>query len=190
MNRLSAFLMLAILGTAGPAFASAPEQDRLGGDFTLTDHHGNPFSLSSLRGKVVMLFFGYIYCPDVCPLTMAMAGQVLDSLGERSEQVVPLFVSLDPMRDKPDVLAPYVAHFHPRIVGLTGDPGKLKQVAEQYHVRHALHGDTRGEHYTLDHTAHLFLLNRGGRVAAIVPFGLSVEHLQEKVVGLLDDGAA
>ena len=68
-------------------------------------------------------------------------------------------------------------------------PGKLKKVAEQYHVRHAVHGDTGGEHYTLDHTAHLFLLNRVGRVAAIVPFGPSAEHLQAKVVGLLDDGA-
>ena len=67
MKRLSAVLMLVILGSTGPAFAANLGQDALGGDFTLTDHHGNPFSLSSLRGRVVMLFFGYTYCPDVCP---------------------------------------------------------------------------------------------------------------------------
>ncbi len=177
---------------AAPLLTVASDGDTgsLGGDFTLRDHQGKPFALGDVRGKIVMLSFGYTYCPDVCPLTLTMTGQVLDSLGDQADEVVPLFISLDPKRDTPELLAAYVRHFHPGIVGLTGEARQLEQAAESFKARFAFRGDTQGDRYTLDHTAHLYLLDARGRVAEIVPFGLPVEHVRGRVLALLGRNAA
>ena len=177
---------------AAPLLNRAADRDdgSLGGDFTLRDHHGEPFALGDVRGKIVMLSFGYTYCPDVCPLTLTMTGQVLDSLEDQADEVVPLFISLDPERDTPELLAAYVRHFHPTIVGLTGDAPAIQQVAELFKARFAFHGDTQGDRYTLDHTAHLYLLDARGRVAEIIPFGLPAEHIRRRVLALLGDTGA
>ncbi|MEZ5593493.1 MAG: SCO family protein [Gammaproteobacteria bacterium] len=93
----------------------------LGGDFTLTDHNGQPYHLQQDQGKIILLSFGYTSCPDVCPLTLAVVTATLRQLGERAAQVRPLFISVDPQRDTPPLLKSYVEHFHPSIIGLTGE---------------------------------------------------------------------
>jgi cytochrome oxidase Cu insertion factor (SCO1/SenC/PrrC family) len=160
-------------------------QPALGGDFTLTDTSGRPFSLRDVRGKVVLLSFGYTYCPDVCPLTLSRVSRVMKSLGDRAQSVVPLFVSLDPKRDTPAVLQQYVRYFDPRIIGLTGDKQQLKDVAVRFGVQFAYHGDPSGDRYTLDHTASLYILDSRGRIASIVPYGLPAEHILQQVIRLL-----
>ncbi len=169
------------------ADAESPVRSRadIGGDFTLTDHEGRDFSLRDLEGKAVLLSFGYTYCPDVCPLTLSVSAWVVDALAELDMDVVPVFVSLDPKRDTPDVLARYVKHFHPRMIGLTGSPEQLALVAERYSARFEINGDGWGDRYTLDHTSNLYVLDTRGELAAIVPYGLPAEHVAERVKRLL-----
>ena len=186
-TRLCWVLTVCLMGTPLPLGAGEtdPAQQTIGGDFSLTDHQGRPFALHDLRGKVVLLSFGYTYCPDVCPLTLSLSAQVIASLGERGRDVIPVFVSLDPKRDSPEVLARYVRYFHPAMIGLTGSSEQLARVADLYKARFAFQGDLQGDRYTLDHTASLYVLNRSGEVASIVPFGLPIEHIVEQVEKLL-----
>jgi protein SCO1/2 len=188
-GRAGAIWTLAVCLIAWAAALGAVEtgatSQTVGGDFSLTDHHGRPFSLKDLRGKVVLLSFGYTYCPDVCPLTLSLCAQVIEALGERGRDVIPVFISLDPRRDTPEVLASYVRYFHPAMVGLTGTPEQLSEVAARYKARFAFQGDPQGADYTLDHTASLYLLDRSGTLAAILPYGLPSEHILNQVEALL-----
>ncbi len=111
---------------------SAPAR---GGPFTLTDHRGKTVSDRDFRGKFMLVYFGYTYCPDVCPTGLSTMAATMDSLGETGELVVPIFVSVDPERDTVDVLADYVTVFHPRLVGLTGTVKQAKTAAKNYGAR-------------------------------------------------------
>jgi len=168
--------------------AMSTHAEPLGGDFTLTDQHGEAFSLAELRGRVVMLFFGYTSCPHVCPTSMAITAKVLESLGARADQAAVVFVSVDPKRDTPAVLGPYVERFHPEIVALTGAPDALERVEEQYKVNVRFENGGEGDRYMVDHTAHLFLIDRDGQVASIVPYGVPSSQVLTRVEALLDDG--
>jgi cytochrome oxidase Cu insertion factor (SCO1/SenC/PrrC family) len=178
-------LLAALAGLGIPQLPATAGQQPLGGDFTLTDTDGRPFSLSTARGKVVLLSFGYTYCPDVCPLTLTIVSQVMKSLGRRASDVVPIFVSVDPKRDTPKVLAKYVRYFDPRIIALTGDVHQLKAVAARFGVQFAYHGALASDRYTVDHTASLYIIDTNGKLAAIVPFGLPAKHIQRQVEALL-----
>ncbi len=191
MPRLGAGLawasVLCMASLCGILYAADPPRSdsAIGGDFTLTDQDARTFSLHDLAGKVVLLSFGYTYCPDVCPLTLSISARVVEDLAERGRDVVPVFISLDPKRDSPEVLAKYVRYFHPRMIGLTGTPEQLARVAAQYNARFTLQGDAQGDRYTLDHTANLYLIDPSGAVAAIVPYGLPAEHIVRQVQTLL-----
>ncbi len=179
-----ALFLLSLSLELGAAEPDRPAQG-VGGDFSLTDQHGRPFALHDLRGRVVLLSFGYTYCPDICPLTLSLSAQVIKALGERGRDVVPVFVSLDPKRDSPEVLAPYVRYFHPDMIGLTGSMEQLEKVAGQYQARFAFHGDRQGDRYTLDHSASLYVIDRSGALSAIVPYGLPAQYILERVEPLL-----
>lgn len=186
-HRFLPWVTLGVLVSWAAAVAESPARSHtdIGGDLTLTDHEGRDFSLQDLRGKLVLLSFGYTYCPDVCPLILSVSARVADALAERGLDIVPVFVSLDPKRDTPDVLASYVRHFHPRMIGLTGSPERLARVAERYSARFEVNDDGRGDGYTLDHTSNLYVLDTRGQVAAIVPYGLPAEHVAERIERLL-----
>jgi len=160
---------------------------RLPADLTLTDHSGAPFAPRDVNGKVMLLAFGYTYCPDVCPMTLSVMSQTLRALGTDVDRVAPLFVSLDPARDTPLVLARYVRYFHPAIVGLTGTEQELSRLTSSLSTDFAVHGDVAGDRYTLDHTANLYVLDAQGRVVSIVPFGLPADSVQERIAALLED---
>jgi protein SCO1/2 len=93
---------------------------RIGGPFQLVDQHGRPFSDADLRGRPALIFFGYTQCPDVCPTTLLKLTEALDILGADGAAIQPVFITVDPLRDTPEVVADYVANFHPRLIGLTG----------------------------------------------------------------------
>lgn len=141
----------------------------IGGDFILQDAQGRTRTLADYRGKVVALFFGYTHCPDVCPTSLAEMRDILPQLGDAGRDLQVLFVSVDPARDTPDLLAQYVPAFHPRFVGLTGTPGQIEEMARKYQVVYRRQGT--GANYTVDHTAGMYLLDRKGQLRSLVNYG-------------------
>ncbi len=161
-----------------------------GGDFTLTRTDGTHFSLDMLRGKIVVLTFGYTSCPDVCPTTLASLSALTRALGPRAEQMVPLFVSVDPRRDTPKKLREYLRYFSDAIVGLTGTEPQLRRVAEQYGTFFRYEGDLNTGRYEVDHSANIFIIDRNGKLARIIPYGMPTSQLIESVQDLLAQKAA
>jgi protein SCO1/2 len=180
-------LLAGLVSVAATAAVPAQTTLRLPEDLALTDHTGAPFAVRDVRGKVVLLAFGYTHCPDVCPMTLSVMAQTLRALGTDVDRVAPLFVSLDPARDTPRVLAEYVRYFHPAIVGLTGTEQELKRLTSSLSTGFGVHGDVAGDRYTLDHTANLYVLDAQGRVASIVPFGLPADAVRERIAALLEN---
>lgn len=135
---------------------------RMGMDFTLTDPDGRAVSLSDFRGKVVMIFFGFTQCPDVCPTALARAAHVRSLLGPDADQLQVLFVTLDPERDTPEVLADYARAFDPSFIALRGTPAQIDEVAGAFKVFHMR--VPAGDTYTIDHTAYSYLYDRKGKL--------------------------
>jgi protein SCO1/2 len=133
--------MLPALGRAEPQRSAAELMDAvmwnrepIGGPFALVDHDGRPRTDADFRGKLLLVYFGFTYCPDVCPTDLQAIGLALDCLGAAGESVQPLFITLDPERDTPQHLADYVPLFHPRAVGLSGDEAAIRGAARAYKV--------------------------------------------------------
>lgn len=183
---LSALLVL--LGSIG-AHAELKEYGNLGGDFTLESSLNRPVSLSEFEGKVVILFFGYTSCPDICPTTMVRVQQALQRLEPDVEaQVQPLFISVDPERDTPEQLQGYVTYFHPRFIGLTGELEPLKQVARQYGAFFAK--DSRTESaagYLVAHSGYTYLVDGEGALRALYRQDAEPEEMAEDITELVDE---
>ncbi len=130
-----------------------PARCEIGGPFKLVDQLGVTRTDADFRGSYLLIYFGYTYCADLCPTTLLEMADAIEELAERSPdvaaRVVPIFVSVDPERDTPDVLGPYVEDFHPRMVGLTGTPAALAQVGRRYGVRSAKIAHGRGPRSTI-----------------------------------------
>ncbi|MGI4942688.1 MAG: SCO family protein [Janthinobacterium lividum] len=142
---------------------------RLGGAWTLTRGDGQVVSDRDYRGRYLLVYFGYTACPDVCPTTLAAVQGAMHALGPRADQLQPLFISIDPTRDTPDVVQRYVDAFGPGLVGLTGTTAQIRLVQQEYRVRSTLrHGPGR-EDYALDHSAALLLVGPDGRYLAPFP---------------------
>lgn len=148
----------------------------LGGDFALTDHNGQEFSLAQLRGKVVLLFFGYTSCPDVCPKELADLAMVFSRLGDEADKVQGLFVTVDPERDTQQVLKEYVSYFSSNIIGLSGSAEEIDTVTRQYHTSYRLNKQ-QGKFYSVDHAANLYVIDLDGRLHTIVPYGFPAQHV-------------
>ena len=165
-------LLLVACEAGGPKFKST---DITGVDYgkqlSLTDPNGTPRSLQDFRGKVVVLFFGYTHCPDVCPTTLAEMAQVMKKLGAEADRVQVLFVTVDPERDTPVVLSRYVPAFDPRFLGLYGDADATRRAAKEFKVFYeAKKGEAPGE-YTVDHSAGSYVLDTTGRLRLFVGYG-------------------
>jgi len=131
-------------------------------DFQLTDHTGKPRSLSDFRGKVVVLFFGYTHCPDVCPTTLAGLAQTMRLLGADAQKVQVLFVTIDPERDTRALLAKFVPAFDPAFLGLYGDAQATAQAADSFRVSYQKHPDKSG--YTMDHSTFMYVIDAQGKL--------------------------
>jgi cytochrome oxidase Cu insertion factor (SCO1/SenC/PrrC family) len=149
----------------------------VGGPFTLSDQWGKRRTLDEFRGKVVLLYFGYTYCPDVCPTDLAAIGAMLRTLGTQGDVVQPLFVTLDPQRDTPEILREYVAAFHPRFVALRGSEDETRRVALSYKVFYEKVRRAESEPYLVDHAAFTFLLDRNGNYVAFFPPGTTSDRM-------------
>ncbi len=150
-----------------------------GGPFALVDHDGRNVTERDFRGAFVLMTFGYTFCPDVCPLTLQVVAEALDQLGDLSEQVRPLFVTVDPERDTLKVLASYVSAFHPRILGLTGTSEQIEQVAEAHFIEYE-RVDMDGT-YFMDHSALTHLFGPDGAYLTSFFFGFAPEELVDEI---------
>lgn len=160
------------------SIASAEQKNEIGGDFTLTDHHNKSFSLEQLRGKLVILFFGYTYCPDICPSELGTMARILKQLGNDSDKVSALFVSVDPERDTPKKLKEYVPFFSKDLIGLTGSKDEIAEVTKAYKVQSKIHAKKENsDYYLVDHSANLYVMNTQGKLIHLIPFGLPYEHI-------------
>jgi protein SCO1/2 len=140
-------------------------------DFSLVDHNGKPRTLADFRGKVVVMFFGYTQCPDVCPTTMVEMATVMKELGPQADKVQVLFVTLDPERDTRELLAQYVPAFDQRFLGLYGDSAATARIAKEFKVFYSkVPGSTPGS-YSIDHTAGSYIFDQQGRLRLFVRHG-------------------
>jgi protein SCO1/2 len=139
----------------------------IGGPFTLRDGSGKAVTDQDFRGKYMLVYFGYTFCPDVCPTTLNAVADAMDKLGPAASRVQPLFITVDPKRDTPDVVKQYAAAFGPRIEGLTGTREEIAVVAKEYRVYYAEHRTGPGPNdYSMDHSSVLYLMSpTGGFVA-------------------------
>lgn len=153
--------------------------------FSLPDQDGKLRSLADFKGKVVVVFFGFTQCPDVCPTTLAELAQVKKALGADGERVQGVFISVDPERDTPELLKAYLASFDPSFVALRGSPEQLKEVAREFKVYYAKVPGKTAETYTMDHTAASFLFDPQGRVRVFSRYGAGATALQADIKALL-----
>ncbi len=192
-HRLPAALMLLALGSvATSSLAQAPERsaaelmdavmwnrEPIGGPFALTDQNGVHRTDTDFRGKLMLVYFGFTYCPDICPTDLQQMALAVDQLGPAGETVQPVFITVDPARDTVEHLKDYMALFHPRFVGLTGDAAAIRQAARAYRVYYEKVEREDKSDYTLDHSVFIYLMDRDGRYLGFFPPGTSAERLAE-----------
>jgi len=138
----------------------------IGGPFRLIDQDGHVRTDKDFRGRFVLVYFGYSFCPDVCPTTLAVMQGALEKLGHRADRIVPVFVSVDPARDTPTVLKAYLESFGPRFVGLTGDAQAIARIAHEYHVFYSKQ-KVPGGTYAMNHSSEIYLMGPTGRFIAV-----------------------
>lgn len=153
--------MQAVLPKGG---VTAIGQARVGGPFSLVDQTGKRVTDADFRGKLMLVYFGFTFCPDVCPSGLQVMAAAIDAVGPKASDIVPVFITVDPERDTPQQLANYVPSFHPRLLGLTGSLAEIEAVAKAYRVYYKKVKDEKSSApYTMDHTSIIYLMGRDGR---------------------------
>jgi protein SCO1 len=193
---LAVLIAFVLLLPSSPYAADAPSAAQLmddlmwargpiGGPFALIDHNGRRRTDAEFRGKLMVIYFGYIGCPDICPADLTSIALALDQLGDAADEVQPVFITLDPERDTPARLAEYVEAFHPRLLGLTGTPDEIRKVATAYKAYYVKAGNAGGADYAVDHTAFIYLVGRDGRYLGFLPPSTTPERLRDVIGQML-----
>lgn len=151
-------------------------QATVGGPFRLTDQNGKPVSAADFHGRYMLIYFGYSFCPDVCPTTLSIMAQALDQMGADSTRIVPIFITVDPTRDTPKVLADYMKAFGPRFVGLTGNDAEVKAVEKEYRV-YAAKRPLENGNYGMDHSSVIYLMGPTGKLVSFYDEAISPDDL-------------
>jgi protein SCO1 len=166
--------------TAAPIVAASATP--AGGPFSLVDGTGAIITDQTFRGRWELVFFGYTYCPDLCPTTLSTIADALHELGPLAAQIQPIFVTVDPRRDTPEIVGAYVKNFDPRIVGLTGSPEAIAAVTAEYKVYYAVHKTGDGpDDYLMDHSGFVYLMNPEGKFARVLSGDVSGKALADKL---------
>lgn len=170
--------LIAACGPSGPAFRNTDITGAdFGRDFSLTDHTGKRRTLADFKGKVVVIFFGFTRCPDVCPTTLAEMRAVKEKLGPQGDRLQVLFVTIDPERDTPKLLAEYVPAFDPGFLGLYGTPDEIAKTAKEFKVFYQKSPGSTPDNYTMDHTSASYVFDTQGRLRLFVKYGQGPEPL-------------
>jgi cytochrome oxidase Cu insertion factor (SCO1/SenC/PrrC family) len=161
-------------------------KEPIGGPFTLIDHTGRPRTDADFRGKLLLIYFGFTYCSDVCPTDLQAVAATVDKLGPRGELVQPLFITVDPEKDTPEQLKGYVGLFHPRLIGLTGSVRQIRGVAQAYKVFFAKSEPTKRSGPNIDHFGFVFLVDATGKYLGFFPPGTPSDRMTDVIQPLVD----
>lgn len=178
-----AIITLATPYTYHGTVIQSPQPDR---NFTLTGPNGQEVSLHDFRGQAVLLYFGYTFCPDVCPATMVELAHASDLLGDDAQKMQVIMVSVDPERDSPESLAEYVSHFDPAFIGATGSEDEVAAVATQYGIFYEKHEGTVATGYLIDHTASVVVIDPDGYLRLVYPFGTPADDIADDIRHLVN----
>lgn len=204
MRQRVLILVLVVLAAVSAALAGAlvARSDRaaqrvagvgevqIGGPLDLVHHSGRRFAEAELAGAYRLVYFGYTYCPDMCPLGLLTISEALDRLPpDTAQKIQPIFVSVDPERDTPAVLASYVASFHPRLIGLTGTVEEIEAVKRAWRVYARKSEESRGADYLVDHSTFTYLMGPDGRYLAHFGHGTTPEQMADRLVRLVAVGS-
>ncbi len=163
---------------------------KLGGAFELVDHNSQRFTQEELKGTYTLLYFGYTYCPDVCPTELQTIAEALNLLGPQlAQQFRVIMVSIDPERDTPQVLKDYMSNFGPNFIGLTGTPEQIRKMARLWRTYYRKAEETGDGGYLMDHSAIVFLLDKNGRYVRHFAYGTTPERMAEGIRAALKAGA-
>ncbi len=194
MNALQPVLRTVLLVVVAVALAACQPQkfnsvditgSSIGPDFSLADHTGARRTLADFRGKVVVLFFGFMNCPDVCPTTLSERASVKEKLGRDGDRVQVIFVTLDPERETAALLAQYVPAFDPTFLGLRGSAEETAAVAKDFKIFYQKVPGAQASSYTLDHTAASFVFDPEGRIRLFVSYGMKADLIAADIKRLL-----
>jgi protein SCO1/2 len=157
------------------------------GKFALVDHNGNSVTQDDFRGKHTLVFFGYTYCPDVCPTVLQDVSLILDSLGDQADKIVPLFITVDPARDTVEVMKDYISNFHPSIVGLSGDQKSMIAASQSFRAYFAkvVPDPNDPEDYHMSHSARLFMMGPDTKPVTSFQYGETVDNMTKKIREIL-----
>jgi protein SCO1/2 len=165
-----------------------PEGISLGGPFRLTDHTGRAVTEADFRRGFSLVYFGFTYCPDVCPTELGTIASALDLLGEAARRVTPIFITIDPARDTPAQLADYVSRFHPALIGLTGSEAEIAEIARRFRVFYARVHPPDATEYLMDHSSFTYLVGPDFRARAIFRPNTDPEVMANAIRAWLDRG--
>ena len=157
-------------------------------DFALTDHNGQARTMADFKGKVVVIFFGYTQCPDVCPTSMTELAEVKKLLGSNADKLQGLFVTVDPARDTPELLKAYMANFDPTFLALRAEPDKLEPIAKHFKIYYKKVEGKTPTSYTMDHSAGSYVYDTQGRVRLFTRYGSGAAALASDIKMLLASG--
>jgi protein SCO1/2 len=158
----------------------------VGGPFELTAHTGTRVRSEDFRGKYMLIFFGYTFCPDICPAELQVISNALDQLGETAREIQPIFITIDPERDTPSVLASYMRNFHSLFLGLTGTPEEIEKATKAYRVYYAKAGDAQAGDYLMDHSSIIYLMNKEGTFLKHFSYGTDAKALAQGIRQAID----
>lgn len=154
----------------------------VGGPFELVNGSGETVTEADFAGQYMLIYFGFTFCPDVCPTELSRISTAMEDLGTEADKVTPIFITIDPERDTPEAVGAYVDHFHPRMVGLTGTPDQIKQVAGEYRVYYKkVKDESSSAEYTMDHTSIIYLMGPDGKFLTHFGPGTKPETMAEEI---------
>tara|TARA_B100001057_G_C22774100_1_gene920884 strand:+ start:300 stop:881 length:582 start_codon:yes stop_codon:yes gene_type:complete len=184
-RRITIYTAILLWLFAGDVYAM-PDMKKAFSEVTFFSSSQNEHSLNTHKGKVLLVFFGYTHCPDICPTTMLDIRKSLQDLGENSEDVQPIFISVDYKRDTPEIIDNYVKFFDKRIIGLTGSKEMLGLVSKSFKTSYALLDSKNTDNYLVEHSSNLFIIDRELVVRRIIPNGLPHSEITKTLKELLD----
>ena len=161
-------------------------REPVGGPFALIDHNGQRRTDTDFRGKLMLIYFGFTFCSDVCPTDLLAVAGTMDQLGPASEALQPLFITVDPEKDRPEQLKEYVKLFHPSLIGLTGDASQIRKLTSAYKVYYAKTQPSRPFDPGIDHAGYVYLMGRDGEYLGFFPPGTSVDRMADAIRPLVE----
>lgn len=180
-------LVLVVGGDRGAAPSATTGKALIGGPFSLLDPSGKRVTEKDFAGRPMLVYFGFTNCPDVCPAGLQVIAAALDKLGPKADGLAPLFITLDPERDTPQVIGEYVKSFNPRIVGLSGSPEDIAAVAKAYRVyfKKVADANSASGNYSVDHSAYMYLMSPTGELLKHFPHTVNVDELADELAKAL-----